>query len=316
MKRLGPVGLFEIAAALAILTASPSSGATIAVTTADDSGPGSLREAIERANGTPGTRIEIPDGEGLEITLERQLPALRGAGTVLDGGGVTLRESKGCQRSGGKKGCDGLVISGRNVTVRDVRVSGFLLDGIAVRGPNATGVRVQGVHAFDNLDDGIGVSDGAGPVTIEHAILMGNGFRTKGKGVLVFSDAKATVRDSVVIANRDGVTVSRRSNLTLERVVVAGNFDKGIGASAASVRGSDVSVLANGLDGEEPVPNGDGVRAGLDGRVELRGSLIAGNGDNGVVVLDTSRARLIDCRIEANGGAPTSVARTARFSDR
>lgn len=305
-----------LAASLVVAAALPVVAGTITVTSDADRGSGSLREAIERANQVPGSTIEIAGGSDVVIVLERALPALRARGTTVNGGGATLREGKLCERSGRKKGCDGIVVAGANITVRNLRIAGFLLDGVAVRGPRASGVHIEDVHAIDNLDDGIGVSDGAGPVFIDRCILMGNGFRTKGKGILVFSDARATIRSSVVIANRDGVTVSRRAKAAIENTVVAGNYDKGIGASAAAVTGSTVAVLANGRERDAPAPNGDGVRVGLDGSVELERSLVAGNGDTGIVVLDTSRATLVDCQIEANGGAPTSVAATARLDQR
>jgi len=303
-------------ALVVLLAARPAVAATIDVTSDADEGAGTLRDAIERANDEPGSTIEIRGGSGVMIMLERELPALRATGTVVDGGGATLREGERCERGGRKKGCDGLVIAGPRITVRNLRITGFLLDGIAVRGPRTSGVRIEDIHSVDNLDDGIGISDGAGPVTIERSILMGNGFRTKGKGVLVFSDSRATIVRSVAIGNRDGVTASRRSHAILEDVVVAGNYDKGIGASAASVEATDVFVLANGRDPGEPAPNGDGVRAGLDGDVDLRGSLIAGNGDAGVVVLDQSSARLVDCRIEGNRGRQVSVAPSAHLDKR
>ncbi len=308
-------GVFA-SALVVLLIANPGLAATIAVTSDADDGTGTLREAIGRANDEPGSRIEIRGGATVMIVLERELPALRAAGTVVDGGGATLREGEGCERSGRKKGCDGLVVAGPHITVRNLRIAGFLLDGISVRGPRTSGVRIEDVHAVDNLDDGIGISDGAGPVTIEHSILMGNGFRTKGKGVLVFSDSRATIVDSVAIGNRDGVTASRRAHATLENVVVAGNYDKGIGASAASVQATGVFVLANGRDPDAPAPNGDGVRAGLDGDIDLRRSLIAGNGDAGLVVLDESSARLVDCRIEGNRGRQVSVAPSAHLEKR
>jgi hypothetical protein len=303
--------------AVVLLGAAVSAqAATFQVTTTRDDGAGSLRAAIEAANRSPGSRIVIDVGPESQIVVETALPAISAEGTQVEGGGATLREGPGCRREAGQLGCDGIVVRAAGVVVRNVRVAGFTFDGIAVRGRRARGVRLESVTAVDNLDDGIGVSEGASDVLVSGALLMGNGFRTKGKGLLVFDDAAATLADSVVVANRDGVTVSRGSHATLERTIVAGNYDKGIGVSAASLEGKRVQVLANGLDAEGPAPNGDGLRVGLDGRAELTASMLAGNGDAGVVVLDRSSATLRGCVVRGNLRRQTFAAPGADLIER
>jgi hypothetical protein len=289
--------------------------ATFEVSSSRDEGEGSLRAAIEAANEEPRSRIVVRLGAGSEILVSTALPALTGEGTRLEGNGVTLREGNDCRREAGQPGCDGLVVRAADVVVRGVRVAGFTFDGIAVRGRRARGVHIEDIEAIDNLDDGVGVSEGASEVLVVRSLLMGNGFRTKGKGLLVFDDSQATLRDSVVVANRDGVTVSRGASATLEQVIVAGNYDKGVGVSAGSLDGQGVQVLANGVatDQEAAVPNADGLRVGLAGRATLEGSRLAGNGDTGVVVLDESTVTLRNCEVAGNRGRDTSVAPQARL---
>jgi len=292
-----------VAATLVWIVAPATAGtvpATLRVTSAADSGSGSLREAIHGANEQAGSTIEITLGAEAEIRVDSALPVIRASGTRLRAGGATLREGPGCTRPGGREGCDGVVIAGSRITVSDLRVAGFSFDGIAVRGRGARAVRIERVEAVDNLDDGIGVSDGAGPVTIEGCLLMGNGYRSKGKGLLVFDHSTATLRDSVLVANRDGITVSDGGRLGLERVLVAASYDKGLGVSGGELRGRDVQVLASGRNENDPGPNADGLRVGLSGSAELSRCRIAGSGDTGVVVLDHSRARLRGCKVEAN----------------
>jgi hypothetical protein len=300
---------------LALGLAGPSYAETFEVTSPRDDGRGSLRAAIDGANDAPGSRIVVRLGRDSEILLERSLPALTADGTHFDGGGVTLREAEGCRREAGQRGCDGLVVRAAEVIVRDVCVAGFTFDGIGVRGRRARGVRLEAIEAIYNLDDGVGVSEGASGVVVVRSLLMGNGFRTKGKGLLVFDDSRATLEDSVVVANRDGVTVSRGASATLERVMVAGNYDKGIGVSAGALDGESLEVLGNGVaaDADPAVPNADGLRVGLDGRAELRNSRIAGNGDAGVVVLDRSSVTLRNCEVEGNRGPQTRVAAESRL---
>jgi hypothetical protein len=300
---------------LALGLAGPAHAATFEVTSSRDDGPGSLRAAIKRANDAPGSRIVARLGTDSEILVERSLPAITADGTQLDGRGVTLREAEGCRREAGQRGCDGLVVRAADVVVRNVRIAGFTFDGIGVRGRRARGVRLEAVEAIDNLDDGVGVSEGATGVVVVRSLLMGNGFRTKGKGLLVFDDSRATLEDSIVVANRDGVTVSRNASATLVRVMVAGNYDKGIGVSAGDLDGESLDVLGNGIATEASgaVPNADGLRVGLDGRAELRQSRIAGNGDAGVVVLDRSSVTLESCEVEGNRGRQTKAAPESRL---
>ncbi len=292
---------------------------TLRVTSNQDSGAGSLRTAIEQANAAtrplhPGESLRSRAGRAVTIELAlasdqvllvtRALPDIEGPGTVLDGGDATIRQATDCRRAGGRAGCDGIVVAGPGITVRRLRVAGFLLDGVSVRGSSASEVRIEDVHAIDNRDDGIGVSAGAGPVLIERCLLMGNGYRTKGKGVLVFDDARATIRDSVAVANRDGISVTRRADAQLEGVWIVASFDKGLGVSGGAVRGSDNRIIANG-DGvgfRERPPNADGLRVGLAGSVDLTATRIEGNGDAGVVVLDSSAVVLRGGAVLANRG--------------
>jgi hypothetical protein len=292
--------------------------ATLEVTSSRDEGPGTLRAAIEAANESPGSRIVTRLGADVEIVVESALPPITAAGTRLDGAGVTLREGAGCRREAGQRGCDGLVVRAADVVVRHVRVAGFTFDGIAVRGRAAQRVLLESLEAIDNLDDGIGVSEGASDVRVVDSLLMGNGFRTKGKGLLVFDDARAALTDSVVLANRDGITVSRGGRATLERVMVAGNFDKGIGVSAASLEGAKVQVLGNGIASEArgAVPNADGLRVGLEGSAGLVDCRVGGNGDAGVVVLDRSRVTLQRCDVSGNRGPQTRAAPQATLVSR
>ena len=304
--------------ACALLGPFGAAAATLQVSSARDSGRGTLRAAIEAANTAPGSTIQVELGTDSEIVVDRALPALSARGTHLEGGGATLRQGDGCRRPGGHEGCDGIVVAAPDVVVRDLRIVGFTFDGVSVVGRAAADVRIERVQAIDNLDDGVGVSAGAGPALIEDCLLMGNGFRTKGKGLLVFDGSRATLRDSVAVANRDGVTVTRGSRATLERVMVAGSYDKGVGVSAATLSADAVQLLGNGPDtgASGPAPNGDGLRVGLGGDAELSNCRIAGSGDAGVVVLDTSTVTLRGCVVEANHGVQTMVSPSGRLSRR
>ena len=284
-----------------VLAAMPVSAQHLRVTSRADAGPGTLRAAILAANAAQvPTRIEVVLPAGSVIEVASALPALRNPGAQLDGAGVTLREKAGCMRPNGRGGCDGLVVSGPNIGVRDLRAQGFLFDGIAVRGRAARDVVIEDCSCFDNRDDGIGVSHHASGVVVRDCVVMDNGFRTKGKGILVFDSASALLERNVVLANRDGVTVSSNSSVRMDGNLIVANFDKGLGVAGAKLEGSGNSIVANGT-GDDGAPNGDGLRVTLGSEVTLRGSAVDGNGDVGVIGLGTSSLRLQGGRVVGNG---------------
>ncbi len=286
------------------------------VLVAADDGPGSLRAALEAANASERpVRIEIALERGTVIEILAALPPLRAPGATLEGGGAILVSHPDCERPDGRFGCDGLVVRGPDITVRDLVARGFLFDGIAVRGPAARGVLVRGCTSVGNSDDGFGISDGATEVEIRDSVAMDNGYRTKGKGILVFDDARATLVGNLLIGNRDGLTVSRRAHATVIDTAVVGSFDKGVGVAGATLAGIDNLVASNGLGGDEPAPNADGLRATLASRVVLQDTKILDNGDTGVVALSDSEIDLVGGQVIGNRryGVAASTGGTVRL---
>lgn len=312
LRRRGRTALVLAGLLAAALPAAGPCGnfeTTIEVTSAQERGPGSLRQAIERANEIgDNVRIVSRLPAGSRVTVTAQLPPLKGYGVQLDARGLTL-VGGACWRPDGRPGCDGLVVSGPNIVVRGLRAEHFMFDGIAVRGASADHVVIEDCRARENLDDGIGISAKAGKVTVRGCLLEKNGFRTKGKGILVFDEADAELVDNTVRGNRDGVTVSRRARARLLGNRIVENYDKGLGVAGAYVTGRGNRIERNGrpaASGEKP-PNGDGLRVTLGSRVLLEQTQIRGNGDAGVVVLDDSTVSLAGAVIEENGGTGVDV---------
>ncbi len=278
------------------------------ITSTLSSGPGSIREAIETANSAAkGARIVSRLEQGAIVYVFRELPALTAYGVELDAAGLTLK-GETCQRADGRKGCSGLVIGGPRIRVRRLEATGFMFDGIAVR-EGAVDVRIEDCHAYDNLDDGIGISAGATGVVVENCVLERNGFRTKGKGVLIFDYAHAVLRGNTIRHNRDGVTVSRGARAELERNTIVENYDKGLGITGGEAAGVGNAILRNGRNGPDgqPGPNADGVRVTGDGDVRLRETIIEGNGDCGVVAAGLSVVELVGGVIKDNDGVGVHV---------
>src|SRR5256885_2248119 len=120
--------------------ARQAAGATIAVTNTADSGPGSLRGAINFADDVSGTTITFAiDGSApYTIHLLTALPAIT-LPTVIDG--TTQSEFDGCDSGpvieldgSGITGVarDGLVITGGGSTIRGLVINGFASPGRAI----------------------------------------------------------------------------------------------------------------------------------------------------------------------------------------
>ena len=287
-------------------------GVEIEITAADPEAGGGIRAAIDAANmATKKAWITSRLPPGTVVHISNELPALAGRDIELDARGLVL-VSNGCVRGDGRKGCSGLVVTGERIVVRDLTVTEFLFDGISVRG--ARGARIIGGRFYRNQDDGIGVSDGAADVEIASCLLEENGFRTKGKGVLVFDGSRALLKSNRIVGNRDGVTVSKRSHAVLEGNEILDSYDKGLGVTGASAEARGDRIVGSGAGRSQrgPGPNADGVRASLDATVTLNGVTVTGSGDRGVVATGDSRVTIAGGRIEQNRGS--DVAATERAS--
>jgi pectate lyase len=143
-------------------TLGGSAGAIVHVTTLADSGPGSLREALQGGN-----RTVVFDVAG-DIALSDHV-YVRGANVTIDATtapapGITLRNR-------------GLIIRGNkgahDVIVRGIRVRDSSIDGIQVA-YGAFNVVLDGVSVSGSLDGDIDITD-SHDVTISWSILGANG---------------------------------------------------------------------------------------------------------------------------------------------
>ncbi len=132
------------------------------VTTTDDSGPGSLRYAIDWANGHPGLdtigfHMYAPDPI---ITLTSPLPAITDP-VIIDGNtefGTTI-SGPGATATPGDPAFDGLTITGDGSTVRGLRITSFPGNGVLITGSNN---KIQGGWIGPNGGDGIRIDSTSG----------------------------------------------------------------------------------------------------------------------------------------------------------
>jgi len=166
------------------------------VTTAADSGPGSLREAIDFANGDGvptsitfdrlGTAGICPVTIAVGSTTGSQLPALTGRGDIIDGSacGVTLI---GSALTGS---ADGIRPRESDITVRGLTIRNFPRNGVAIQPSGATGLTVTNVVISNNSIEANGmgarIAGGVGPGNHVGATLYHNSFNKNGdEGVFI-----------------------------------------------------------------------------------------------------------------------------------
>lgn len=120
------------------------------VTTADDFGAGSFRDAIGRSNAECNAiACKVTFAGPMTIEPASPLPAITACGLVIDGGiksGTSLDAPRPVEISGAKAGfANGLEIrSYCDVTLRGITVNGFAANGVVLAEPKAPPPRGQG----------------------------------------------------------------------------------------------------------------------------------------------------------------------------
>ncbi len=295
------------------------------VTSAADSGAGSLRAAILAADAAGGSNvIDFAIGSGLQdISLQTALPAVTDSltidGTTQSGyAGTPLISLNG---QGLTTAANGLTVTGNNTLIRGLDIVGFTADGILLQGSGETvqnsfvGVEADGVTATANGANGIEVSGPAGgapaSAVIENNVISGN----DGNGVSFSSNYTSSevadnhvgvdVSGSLAAGNGgDGVYVGPAAapsgGVTVSGNVISGNLGDGVtldGAAGAVVTGNTIGTDAAGADTVDPNGNSlsnsgngvtiEGAASGntIGGPSAGDGNLISGNFGNGVEVV-------------------------------
>ncbi len=268
---------------------------TYLVTNTNDSGAGSLRQAILDSNGNPGMNtIDFSIGSGVQtISPASALPTIT-VPVVLDGtsqpgySGTPLIELNGSQAG---SNADGLRISAGNSTVEGLVINRFgsvsggivLTDnggdiivgnyiGTDVTGAQARGNAAHGVLIIDTSNNTIGEpGDGnlisanqADAVQIIHlfgSVPIGNVVQ----GNLIGTDVTGTQ----ILANHgDGVAIIGCANSLIGGNVIAGNTGNGVGLSRSGLPGTGAT--------------GNVVQGNLIG-TDISGTVALGNQNNGVI---------------------------------
>jgi hypothetical protein len=296
MRKRFAIALGVAAAGALALGAQGAAAATIEVTDTSDSGVGSLRKAIARANRLPGPDRIVITATGT-ISLVSSLPDLS-TGLAIDGPGagrLTI-DGHGLPRSTFR------VYPGVTVTLSNISIVGGGASGInnsgkltlsqsAVRDAHRVGIANLGDAT---LTDSVVLHNGNGGIknyegtltvlrsTVAHNTGVG---LTQSQAASAAEDASTTVRDSTVSGNRGpgypinggGISVNR-GTLTVSRSTLSGNSAFRGGAIAAS-SGAQITVLGSTLSGNSASGNqswGGGIYND-GGNVTVAQSTLSGN---------------------------------------
>jgi hypothetical protein len=284
---------------------------TIVVTSAADSGPGSLRAAINTANRTPGlVTIDFAigaHGSARTIHLTSQLPVLTATafinGASQGGSGYSGAPLIQLYGAGAGGQASGLVVTGRYCKIQGLAIDSFAQDGILLAS-TAVGNTVGGMApGAGNVISGNG-NDGIEVVNTgtTNNRIEGNHIGTNASG-------------TVSVANRfDGILIRTGSSANTvggsghgAGNVISGNNNDGVEVVGAGTTNNRIegNHIGSNTAGNVALPNRfDGVlvRTGAAGNTvggsgAGAGNLIGGNGNDGVEVVG---AGTTNNRIEGN----------------
>jgi uncharacterized protein (TIGR03437 family) len=259
--------------------------AAFTVTNTNDSGAGSLRQAILDANSSLGAdaiNFNIPGTGPFTITLQSDLPIINEAVTI-DGTtqpgftGSPIVELDGSNA----RNRPGLLLTGGNSLVRGLVLNRF--------NTAAIGLQMNGGNRVEGCYIGTGVA--------------GNTRLSNGSGINVFQSTNNTI----------GGTTGAAMN------VISGNATGGIefvneGANANTVQGNRIGVSASGI---EPLSNGGGVVVSgnsnhlIGGTAPGARNVISGNNRSGIVLGGTGvivQSNFIGTNVAGTAAIPNSEA--------
>ncbi len=317
----------------------PAGPATFVVTNTNDSGPGSLRQAILDANVNfiPDTIRFAIEGPGRTISPTSQLPTITNTvaidGTTQPGfAGTPIIELSG---AGAPAGSNGLVISAADTLIQGLIINRWSGSGIVLQGPNADSVVGNWIGTASNGTSPAGNGNGililssqhliGGSTAAERNVISGNTVgvnigSTSARGNGVIGNYIGTDRTGTLdVGNTNaGVRVIGEINFIGGTTpgtgnVISGNDQAGVAlegfATSNSVEGNAIGTNAART---AAIPNGIGVALGLvdnassntiGGPLAGQGNLIAFNTGAGVVVAGSSTNNVISQNSIRDNGA-------------
>ena len=231
IKRLYYVILLVFFAGLMLCMVVPTYAATYIVADTNDSGPGSLRQAIIDANANPGADTIEFTVTGT-ITLSGSLPTVTGSLTITGPGAESLTVDAGS---------NGYIF---NLDGQDNHIYGLTL----------TGGSAQDGGAIKLLQ-----SDA---LTIDSCIISDN-TASRGGGIYINSST-LTIQNSTISGNEattgegGGISIEGSSIVTLGNVTISSNTAASSGGGIYN-NGNSMFITNSTINGNGPVTNGGGI---------------------------------------------------------
>ncbi len=229
---------------ISLLPAPAAQGATITVTNLNDSGPGSLRQAI--ADGVHGDVIDISVAGTITLTT----------GELVINQNLTIEGP----------GADVLAIDGNGASrVINIAAGNVVIEGLTVKNGSTTG-------------DGGGILNDLGTIVLIGVTIKGN--TAVGKGAGLFNRIGAQVIESTIsgnISGNDGGGIRNENLIAIFNSTISGNTG-GKGGGIDNRTGAIVTMV-NTTISNNTATEGGGINT--TGVVQASNSIIAGNTSGG-----------------------------------
>jgi hypothetical protein len=257
---------------LALFTALPAFGSTITVTNTDDSGPGSLRNAISMA----------VSGDTIDFSLTYPATITLTSGTLTIGTSLSI--------SG--PGASNLAISGNNA-VAVVQVNSGItvgISGVTIENGKASfggGIINAGTLTLTNSNVstnstsylGGGIYNNYGTLTLNNSTVSKNTTYSYGGGIYN-SSGTVTLTDSTVSANSSsfdgGGILNNHGSLTLTNSTISGNSGP-YGAGIFNINQGALTITSSTVSGNSESIDGAGIYNYDYGTLTLINSTVWGN---------------------------------------
>jgi hypothetical protein len=317
MRRSGLVGSVGVLVVLVVLTCASAAGAaTITVTSTKDTGPGTLRAAIEAAGS--GDTIVLPASTSpYEVTSDALFIIAKNL--TIDGAGAANTVINAM-------GSENIVFEVRSaiVTMSDLTITGTKQTGIQLGdGTNSASLTLSAVAVSGNGKAGI---DGAGIETYSHSTLTVNASTIENNegynGAALYLGGQGTIANSTIANNRslaggDGGGLQSNELLTMTGDTVAHNTSLNSGgglflggqttitnstiaenqaADGGGIENRESLTLLNDTIASNESINGHGSGGGIDGSATATNTIIADNTDN--------EGHIDNCSEELTTGGP------------